>query len=138
MGNSQSSCGINYEDVQTAINSPGFIIINTLPSGDQKCLIKKTIQVNQEEIILNKKIQSSSVVEKIIVYGKNCNDPTIYEKYNQCQSLGFEVFIYTGGIFEWLLLQDIYGDEEFPTTGNELDLLKYKSSSKINTLYISN
>ena len=29
-------------------------------------------------------------------------------------------------MFEWLLLQDIYGDDEFPTTTKELDILKYK------------
>ena len=32
-------------------------------------------------------------------------------------------------MFEWLLLQDIYGNEQFPTLGKELDILKYKPSS---------
>ena len=41
--------------------------------------------------------------------------------------LGFQkVFIYQGGMFEWLLLQDIYGHKEFPTTKKILDILKYK------------
>jgi hypothetical protein len=31
-------------------------------------------------------------------------------------------------MFEWLLLQDIYGKELFPTTKKELDLLRYKSN----------
>ena len=54
---------------------------------------------------------------KIIIYGKNCNDEKIYIKYQQLISLGFyNVFIYVGGLFEWLLLQDIYGSDEFPTT----------------------
>jgi len=44
--------------------------------------------------------------------------------------LGFNsVFVYTGGIFEWLLLQDIYGKDEFPTTSEELDILKYRAIS---------
>jgi hypothetical protein len=31
-------------------------------------------------------------------------------------SLGFKnVYIYLGGMFEWLLLQDVYGQKEFPT-----------------------
>ena len=29
-------------------------------------------------------------------------------------------------MFEWLLLQDIYGTKEFPTTKKELEILKYK------------
>jgi hypothetical protein len=71
---------------------------------------------------------------KIIIYGKNCNDDTIYKKYNQLLSFGFyNTFIYTGGLFEWLLLQDIYGNEEFPTTKLELDILKYKHNK---VLYI--
>jgi hypothetical protein len=35
-------------------------------------------------------------------------------------------------MFEWLLLQDIYGAAEFPTTKKELDLLKYKPSQLLN------
>ena len=45
-------------------------------------------------------------------------------------SLGFyNVYLYNGGLFEWLLLQDIYGFDEFPTTKKELDILKYKPKS---------
>ena len=29
-------------------------------------------------------------------------------------------------MFEWLLLQDIYGNDDFKTTQEELDILKYK------------
>ena len=48
-------------------------------------------------------------------------------KYKQLLSLGFtNVSIYIGGMFEWLLLQEIYGEAPFPTTCHELDLLKYK------------
>jgi hypothetical protein len=48
-------------------------------------------------------------------------------KYDQLVGLGFKsVYIYPGGLFEWLLLQDIYGFDEFPTTKRVLDILKYK------------
>ena len=64
---------------------------------------------------------------KIIIYGKNHSDETVYKKYNQLKQLGFvNVLIYIGGIFEWLCLQDIYGHELFPCIGNETDILKYK------------
>ena len=40
--------------------------------------------------------------------------------------LGFrDISIYCGGLFEWLLLQDVYGRSEFPTIGNA-DILSYK------------
>ena len=52
------------------------------------------------------------------------------KKWEQLQTLGFKnVYIYAGGLFEWLCLQDIYGEEEFPTIGAELDILKYRPAS---------
>jgi len=44
--------------------------------------------------------------------------------------LGFQdVYLYMGGMFEWLLLQDIYGADEFPTTNKFLDILYYKPNA---------
>jgi hypothetical protein len=54
-------------------------------------------------------------------------DASVDKKYYQLISLGCKrVFIYRGGLFEWLLLQDIYGFSAFPTTKKILDILKYK------------
>ena len=128
MGNAQSIQKINYEDVQHVIkNTEIYILINTLSENEQDCLIPHTTNINNEELLINKFIKSGNKQIKIIVYGRNCNDEKIYTKYNQLVSLGFyNVFIYTGGIFEWLMLQDIYGEKEFPTTKKELNILKYK------------
>ena len=76
---------------------------------------------------------------KIIIYGRNSNDENIYKKYNQLLKLGFlNVFIYLGGLFEWLMLQDIYGYDEFPTTIKQLDFLKYKPPPRLNISLIGN
>ena len=65
-----------------------------------------------------------------MIFGENCSDNKIVSKYNQLYKLGFtNLYVYIGGLFEWLLLQDIYGDEEFPTTNIILDILKYKGTS---------
>ena len=75
----------------------------------------------------------------IIIYGKNCNDDSVYKKYNQFIDLGFtNVYLYLGGLFEWLLLQDIYGKDMFKTTSNELDIIKYKSNSILDKKLILN
>jgi len=135
MGNTQSSSiKINYEDMQYIIKNPeSHLLINTLSNSEQNCLIVNTININNEEVIINNCIKRGSKNIKIIIYGKNSNDEKIYTKYNQLVSLGFyNVFIYTGGLFEWLLLQDIYGDIDFPTTQKELDILKYKQKSLLN------
>jgi hypothetical protein len=66
----------------------------------------------------------------IIVYGKNSNDITILNKYEQLTKLGFmNVYIYTGGLFEWLLLHEIYGKDLFKITKYEIDILKYRPKS---------
>ena len=130
MGNKiSSSIKINYEDIQYAIknNNEQHILINTLEGSEQDCLIINTITINKEENLINTLINNNKNTIKIIIYGKNCNDEKIYNKYNQLISLGFNnVYIYTGGLFEWLMLQDIYGDKEFLTTKKELDILKFK------------
>ncbi len=134
MGNSQSTQKINYEDVQYVIkNSQTHMLINTLNENEQECLISNTINIKNEEALINKLIQTGCKNLKIIVYGRNCNDEKIYTKYNQLKSLGFyNVYIYAGGLFEWLMLQDIYGDSEFTTTKKELDFLKYKPPKTLN------
>lgn len=135
MGNSQSVQKINYEDVQFVMKnkeSP-HILINTLDDSDQECLIPNTVNIHREVELINKLLQIGNKQVKIIIYGRNCNDEKIYTKYNQLVSLGFyNVYIYTGGLFEWLMLQDIYGDKEFPTTKKELDFLKYKQNKVLN------
>jgi hypothetical protein len=115
--------------MQTVIKNPEiYLIINTLPPSEQQCLIVNTTLANEEEAIINRFMKENKSI-RIIIYGRNCNDETINKKYQQLYSLGFyNIFVYLGGMFEWLMLQDIYGKDLFPTTKKELDLLKYKSN----------
>ena len=134
MGNSISSQKINFEDMQSVIKKPEiYLLINTLPESEQNCLIPNTIAPVQEETMINSFLQKRIKEIRIVVYGRNSNDDKIYEKYNQLIKLGFHnIFLYTGGLFEWLMLQDIYGFNEFPTTSKQLDFLKYKPKQVLN------
>jgi len=125
---------INFKDVQRVLKSPEYIIINTLPASEQDCLIKNTLPLYEEEKLLNDLLNSYDVSsKKIIVYGKNACDDTAEKKYRQLLKLGFaHVYLYSGGIFEWMLLQDIYGADEFPTTKKVLDILRFSGGT---TLY---
>jgi hypothetical protein len=153
MGSNHSKNKINYEDVQDACknalnnknnNGKKYAIINTMDKTWQSCLIQSTIPIQEEEEMINgilnnnnKHSNSNSNDITVIVYGTNSNDERIYSKYEQLVKLGIKnVFIYTGGMFEWLLLQDIYGRDLFPTTSRELDILKYKPRKQLNVLYI--
>ena len=130
MGNSTIS-KVNFEDIQTSRNTA--ILINTLPNTMQDCLISGTTPIAGEEKLINDLINSNTN-QVIIIYGKNSNDETIYTKYKQLKKLGFiNAKLYIGGLFEWLLLQDIYGEDEFKTTKKELDILKFKPQSALST-----
>jgi hypothetical protein len=124
---------VNFEDIQLICKNQKYstIMINTLLLNQQNCLIKTTVPAIQEENIINQFIQQKQLTNYIIIYGKNNNeDESIIKKYKQLKNLGFtNIFIYKGGLFEWLLLQDIFGEEEFPTTTKENDILKYKPTS---------
>lgn len=129
MGNGLSTIQyIGFEEMQIAVSSGKSIIINTLPNTDQYCLIVGTILASEEETQMNDLLATNKKIQ-IIVYGKNCYDMGVIKKANQLKTLGFEtVCIYGGGLFEWLLLQDVYGKTEFRTTTGtkNVDLLKYK------------
>ena len=141
MGNQNSIQRINFEDIQYIIkNTDTYCIINTLHSNNQDCLIPNTVISEQEEKILNHLLQNN-LEQQIVIYGANVNDYSIYEKHDQLVKLGFKnLYIYPGGMFEWLCLQDIYSDELFPTTKKELDILKYKPNTILlkNGFYLTN
>ena len=142
MGNSFSSMKkINYEDMQTVVKNPEiYLLINTLPNDKQDCLISTTVTVDKEEAIINKYIKENHSI-KIIIYGKNCNDELVDKKYQQLVTLGFNnVYVYMGGLFEWVLLQDIYDKDLFPTNKNKkaIDILKFKSHPVLNISLIEN
>lgn len=119
----------NFEFILRALKDPDkFILINTLPISEQTCLIKNTIPYDSEEKIINGLLDNYGYKDKtFIIYGKNCSDETVEKKHRQLVGLGItNVFTYYGGLFEWILLQDIYGACEFPTTSKILDILRYK------------
>ena len=123
---------VGFEDVKRVIQTRGsHLLINTLSIMEQHCLICSTLAHDREESIINHMMESASMAD-IVVYGKHSADETPYAKQKQLKRLGFErVYVYGGGLFEWLLLQDIYGASEFPTTSVCKDLLAYRPTPKL-------
>jgi hypothetical protein len=117
---------IGFEDMKYAIKT-NKLIINTLNISEQNCLIYGTLLYDKEEQIINNLIEIGDKEHTIIVYGKHSSDESPQKKYNQLIKYGFKhVYIYNGGLFEWLLLQDIYSSQEFPTTSVCKDMLMYR------------
>ena len=119
---------ISEENMKYIIENPTrFIVINTLPNNDQDVLIQSTISFEKEEQLLNDFLNDFQKNEPIIVYGRNSCDISVEKKCLQLIQLGFDkVYMYVGGLFEWVLLQDIYGTQEFPTNRKVHDILRYR------------
>jgi hypothetical protein len=116
---------INYEELQIKIKTgTSIILLNTLSTDNQNYLIKGTIKAAHEIGIMNDYLKKNKGIE-IIIYGKDHYDTSVIKKYNQLKKLGFNnVYIYFGGLFEWALLQDIYGSSNFETDGKIKDPLQ--------------
>jgi len=125
---------VSFQDIQYAQTNERTIIINTLSEQEQSILIFRTVAIASE---IGQVENAIKLKNNIIIYGKHSNDESIYVKYNQISKLGGLAYIYIGGLFEWLLLQDIYGHELFKTTNKTLDILKFKPNNILNTKYIT-
>jgi hypothetical protein len=92
-----------------------------------------------EETRINELINTFNTKKyTVVVYGRNTCDDTAYKKYRQICSLGFtEVYVYSGGLFEWLLLQDIYGKDNFPTSKPAADILQHRPAPLFSAKRIS-
>ena len=129
MGNNNSINRLNFESVKNIIQNDDYIIISTLSNNKQDILIKNTLSISEENI-LNKLLKTNKN-KKILIYGENCCDISLVKKYNQLNKLGFSnLLVYIGGLFEWLLLNEVYGNDEFPIINKNndivIDILKYK------------
>ena len=132
MGNRPSVKKINFEDMQILIYKPDTLVINTLLTEQQTCLIMNTLRCEEETSTINSILKHGLFHKPLVIYGMNACDERIVTKYNQLLKLGFtQVYIYPGGLFEWILLQDIYGEHLFPTTTQEMDILRFKGKRYI-------
>ena len=107
-----------FQDLQK--KKGDFVLINTLPLDRQSYLIQGTLAASEEARRMNEYLYKNKHVD-IVVYGLDHQDQSVLKKFSQLKELGFtKVSIYMGGIFEWALLQDIYG-KNFPTEGTLRD-----------------
>jgi len=124
MGNSISNL-VSFEILKD-MQKDGAVIIHTM-NEEEKVLIVGTVVGEKETEKINKMMSKNDYEKDIIIYGRNSHEyEKLVKKQKQLASLGFKnVYIYLGGIFEWLLLQDVYGAKEFPTEKNG-EILDFK------------
>lgn len=120
---------VNFEAVPSA-SSDGLLIstIDCTRDAHLDCAIIGTTDRSQE----TEKIQRAKEVYPnmpIVIYGANSTDTTPFFRWKELTQMGLtNVSVYTGGLFEWLLLGETYGTEAFGVTTPQDDLLKFKGS----------
>ncbi len=138
MGAGPSAERVTYEEMQLALRDSNGLIVSTLPAGEQSCLVARTLSPGVEEQRLNDCLKRGEAQRPVIVYGRNAVDTTPDKKCKQLAGLGFtSVRLYPGGLFEWALLQDIYGAELFPTTRPCRDPLRFKRGGSTTSLRLT-
>ena len=125
MGVMYSMPSYNYHQLQDRMKND-VVLINTMPITRQECLIKGTLKATHEVEYMNKLLKNNKNKE-IIIYGIHHTDLSVITKYNQLKKLGFKnVHIYFGGMYEWLLLQEVFGVINFQTDGFITNIVDYK------------
>jgi hypothetical protein len=127
MGAGPSVERVTYEEVQRAQRDRAALVVSTLLASEQGCLVLGTLAPAMEEQRLNACLKQGEARRSVVVYGRNALDPAPEKKCRQLMGLGFtNVRLYAGGLFEWALLQDIYGTDMFGTTSPCADPLRFK------------
>lgn len=121
---------IGFADMKHAVQH-AYTLINTLPETQQGCLVQGTIPASEEEEYINDLLEHDEVDKIVVLYGAHSADDTVEKKAADLMEAGFRrIYVYGGGLFEWLLLQDVYGDTEFLTTSKVTDFLAYQPTRR--------
>ena len=138
MGNSESSIKkVNFDDIiniskdSKELTKNNNILIHVMEKEDQELLIKNTLLIDEEIERINSILSFRKMDVTIVIYGKNTDDISkVIGKYRKLCDMGFSnVYVYLGGLFEWLLLQEIYGNDEIKTNiVCKKNILDYKPS----------
>lgn len=135
MGNYESAIKkVNFDDVIMISLKNNHILIHVMEKEDEDLLIKGTLSINEEIEKMNSLLSSEKMNVTIVIYGKNTDDVSkVIGRYRQLHDMGFSnVYVYLGGLFEWLLLQEIYGNDEIKTNNIcKKNILDYKPARSL-------
>lgn len=118
---------IGSTDFKKLLGTGRVMLFNGLKKQYHSCVIPSTIPYSD----MRKAIKSMTSEHIPVVYCANysCNASHKFAE----KKLGHldTVYIYSGGIFEWLLLQKKYGKKKYPTNGDcELEHMKHREKIK--------
>ena len=98
--------------------------------------IGTTLLPDMEEREINRLIEKYSSSgkppeEKIVYYGLNSLDKSPDEQAAKLARYGIYASVYRGGMFEWTLLREIFGDDAYPVTPISFPSLSINTSDVV-------
>jgi hypothetical protein len=117
------STSTNYNAIRTGwipdAKRGWSLIISTTITERGSPYIAGTVSRFAELITIDSLKRSNRFDVPILVYGHNMFDTTVKTQSTILMNNGFtKVFVYVGGMFEWMLLHKLYGNTAFPIVCN--------------------
>ncbi len=119
MGNVQSTAGfgerVTLVGPNTISNPPTPLLLLAAPSVDaQPWRIHGTLSADEEERQINRLVEhgskNSGTPKHIVYYGLNSTDTSPETQARKLMSHGLKASVYRGGLFEWILLRELFGE----------------------------
>lgn len=133
MGNSASvhSAEVSFTGPNTITNPGTPLLLLAAPSVDtQPWRIAGTLGAEQEERQINRLAENKEQGGKldgtrVVYYGLNSTDTAPDTQAKKLAKFGVEASVYRGGLLEWGLLRDVFGDTPYGLVniGSDRDLL---------------
>ena len=125
LGKAQDGASVNAPAVvgpnYISDNTTGVILLATPDVDSKGWRIAGTLSPQTEEREINRVIQAYNASgkppkEKIVYYGLNAVDKSPDEQVAKLAGHGIAASVYRGGVFEWLLLREVFGAESYAVT----------------------
>jgi len=118
---------IGVTDFTKLLGTDRVLLFNGLKKQYHSCIIPRTIPYSDmKKVIKNMKEENIAVVY-CANYSCNASHKFAEKKLSHLET----VYIYRGGVFEWLLLQKKYGKKKYPTSGDcNIEYMKHREKIK--------
>lgn len=119
MGNTQSTAAfgdrLSLVGPNTITNPSTPLLLLAAPSVDtQPWRIHGTLSADEEERQINRLVERGSkngeAPKHVVYYGLNSTDTSPETQARKLANHGLEASVYRGGLFEWVLLREAFGD----------------------------
>ena len=118
---------IGVTDFKKLLGTGRVLLFNGLKKQYHSCVIPGTIPYPAMRKVIKNMEEEDIAVVYCANYSCNASHKFAEKKLGHLET----VYIYSGGVFEWLLLQKKYGKKKYPTSGDcDIENMKHREKIK--------